>query len=120
MTPMPHCYFDFYQTKDIRNEPVAIGNFLDVAKVYAMQPVADGLSPEAAKHIIGVQANVWTEYITCPEYVEYMILPRMAALAEVQWMPESQKNFDAFKKRITSFRSIYDHYGWNVAPHLWK
>ena len=120
MTPMPHCYFDFYQTKDIRNEPVAIGNFLDVAKVYAMQPVADGLSPEAAKHIIGVQANVWTEYITCPEYVEYMILPSMAALAEVQWMPESQKNFDAFKKRITSFRSIYDHYGWNVAPHLWK
>ena len=120
MTPMPHCYFDFYQTKDIRNEPVAIGNFLDVAKVYAMQPIADGLSPEAAKHIIGVQANVWTEYITCPEYVEYMILPRMAALAEVQWMPESQKNFDAFKKRITSFRSIYDHYGWNVAPHLWK
>ena len=120
MTPMPHCYFDFYQTKEIRNEPVAIGNFLDVAKVYAMQPVADGLSPEAAKHIIGVQANVWTEYITCPEYVEYMILPRMAALAEVQWMPESQKNFDAFKKRITSFRSIYDHYGWNVAPHLWK
>ena len=85
-----------------------------------MQPVADGLSPEAAKHIIGVQANVWTEYITCPEYVEYMILPRMAALAEVQWMPESQKNFDAFKKRITSFRSIYDHYGWTVAPHLWK
>ncbi|MBB1551821.1 MAG: beta-N-acetylhexosaminidase [Prevotella sp.] len=120
MTPMPHCYFDFYQTKDIRNEPVAIGNFLDVAKVYAMQPIADGLSPEAAKHIIGVQANVWTEYITCPEYVEYMILPRMAALAEVQWMPESQKNFDAFKKRITSFRSIYDHYGWTVAPHLWK
>lgn len=120
MTPMPHCYFDFYQTKEIRNEPVAIGNFLDVAKVYAMQPIADGLSPEAAKHIIGVQANVWTEYITCPEYVEYMILPRMAALAEVQWMPESQKNFDAFKKRITSFRSIYDHYGWNVAPHLWK
>ena len=120
MTPMPHCYFDFYQTKDIRNEPVAIGNFLDVAKVYAMQPVADGLSPEAAKHIIGVQANVWTEYITCPEYVEYMILPRMAALAEVQWMPESQKNFDAFKKRITSFRNIYDHYGWTVAPHLWK
>ena len=120
MTPMPHCYFDFYQTKEIRNEPVAIGNFLDVAKVYAMQPVADGLSPEAAKHIIGVQANVWTEYITCPEYVEYMILPRMAALAEVQWMPESQKNFDAFKKRITSFRSIYDHYGWTVAPHLWK
>ena len=120
MTPMPHCYFDFYQTKDIRNEPVAIGNFLDVAKVYAMQPVADGLSPEAAKHIIGVQANVWTEYITCPEYVEYMILPRMAALAEVQWMPESQKNFDAFKKRITSFRSIYDHYGWTVAPHVWK
>ena len=120
MTPMPHCYFDFYQTKDIRNEPVAIGNFLDVAKVYAMQPIADGLSPEAAKHIIGVQANVWTEYITCPEYVEYMILPRMAALAEVQWMPESQKNFDAFKKRITSFRNIYDHYGWTVAPHLWK
>ena len=120
MTPMPHCYFDFYQTKETRDEPVAIGNFLDVAKVYAMQPVADGLSPEAAKHIIGVQANVWTEYITCPEYVEYMILPRMAALAEVQWMPESQKNFDAFKKRITSFRSIYDHYGWNVAPHLWK
>ncbi len=120
MTPMDHCYFDFYQTKDQVNEPVAIGNFLDVSKVYAMHPVADGLSPEAAKHIIGVQANVWTEYIGCPEYVEYMILPRMAALAEVQWMPEKQKNFDAFKKRVTSFRHIYDLYGWTVAPHLWQ
>ena len=120
MTPMPHCYFDFYQSKDIVNEPVAIGNFLDVAKVYAMQPVADGLSPEAAKHIIGVQANVWTEYIGCPEQVEYMILPRMAALSEVQWMPEKQKSFDAFKKRATSFRRIYDLYGWTVAPHLWQ
>ena len=120
MTPMDHCYFDFYQSKDQVNEPVAIGNFLDVAKVYAMHPVADGLSPEAAKHIIGVQANVWTEYIGCPEYVEYMILPRMAALSEVQWMPEKQKNFDAFKKRVTSFRHIYDLYGWTVAPHLWQ
>lgn len=120
MTPMDHCYFDFYQSKDQVNEPVAIGNFLDVAKVYAMHPVADGLSTEAAKHIIGVQANVWTEYIGCPEYVEYMILPRMAALSEVQWMPEKQKNFDAFKKRVTSFRHIYDLYGWTVAPHLWQ
>ena len=120
MTPMDHCYFDFYQSKDQVNEPVAIGNFLDVAKVYAMHPVDAGLSPEAAKHIIGVQANVWTEYIGCPEYVEYMILPRMAALSEVQWMPEKQKNFDAFKKRVTSFRHIYDLYGWTVAPHLWQ
>ena len=120
MTPMDHCYFDFYQTKDQVNEPVAIGNFLDVSKVYAMHPVADELSPEAAKHIIGVQANVWTEYIGCPEYVEYMILPRMASLSEVQWMPEKQKNFDAFKKRVTSFRHIYDLYGWTVAPHLWQ
>ena len=120
MSPMWHCYFDFYQSKDIVNEPVAIGNFLDVEKVYSFKPVAEGLTSGDARHIIGVQANVWTEFIGCPEHVEYMILPRMAALSEVQWMPEKQKSFDAFKKRVTSLRRIYDLYGWTVAPHLWQ
>lgn len=70
-------------------------------------------------HIKGVQANVWTEYIPYTNQVEYMVLPRMAALSEVQWLQPSEKNFEAFKKRVDSLRHIYELYGYNYADHLW-
>ena len=120
MTPNSPMYFDHYQTDKTNNEPLSIGGNSPVAKVYAFEPVAADLTAEEAKHILGVQANVWTEYIYSTQHVEYQILPRMAALAEVQWLQPDQKDFDAFKERVTRLKAIYDLNQWRVAQHLFK
>lgn len=85
MSPASHMYFDYYQTKDTYGEPLLIGGCSTVKNVYDYNPVPDSLDAKAAGHILGVQANLWAEYINCPSLVEYQVLPRMAALAEVQW-----------------------------------
>lgn len=118
MTPNTHCYFDFYQTGDTRNEPLAIGGCLPVSKVYELEPTA-GLTDKQAKHILGVQANLWTEYITTTEHVEYMVLPRMAALAEVQWTAAKQKDYRNFQKRVVHLMKLYHKNRWNYARHLY-
>ena len=84
-----------------------------------MDPAPDSLSAESKSHILGAQANLWTEYIPYTNQVEYMILPRMAALAEVLWTPVANKNYDAFVKRMTHLATIYDSYGYIYAPHIW-
>ena len=98
MSPSTSLYFDHYQSKNTGEEPMAIGGFSDVKNVYNAEPVAPELDAKAKAHIIGVQANLWTEYIASPNYAEYMVLPRMAALSEVQWLQPSEKNYDAFVK----------------------
>jgi hexosaminidase len=98
MSPTDFCYFDYYQAKS--GEPKAIGGFLNLEKVYSYEPVPDSLSEEEAKYIIGVQANMWTEYIETPGHVEYMLLPRLCALSETAWSPKGSKNFEDFSKRI--------------------
>lgn len=118
MTPNTHCYFDFYQTDDTRNEPLAIGGCLPVSKVYELDPTV-GLTDKQAKHILGVQANLWTEYITTTEHVEYMVLPRMAALAEVQWTAAKQKDYRNFQKRVVHLMKLYHKNRWNYAKHLY-
>lgn len=118
MTPNSHCYFDHFQSKDTKNEPYdAIGGFLPVEKVYSFNPT-NGLNEEQAKHILGAQANVWTEYMTSTQQVEYMILPRMAALAEVQWTEPSKKEYNNFLQRLNSLAKIYDRDGRNYAKHV--
>jgi len=107
MTPGDYCYFDHYQD-DPSSQPLAIGGLTTLKKVYSYNPLPDVLTDEEAEHILGTQANVWTEYITTPEQVEYMILPRMAALAEVNWTAPALKNWDDFKKRIKNHFKIYD------------
>lgn len=119
MTPNTHCYFDYYQTEDTADEPLAIGGFISVEKVYNLDPVA-GLTPEQAAHVLGVQANLWTEYITTTDYVEYMVLPRMAALAEVQWTSPDCKDFTSFLVRLPRLADLYQREGWNYATHLFK
>ena len=120
MTPNSPMYFDHYQTDKTNNEPLSIGGNSPTEKVYSFEPVAADLTPEEAKHILGVQANVWTEYIYSTQHVEYQILPRMAALAEVQWLQPDQKDFDAVKERVTRLKAIYDLNQWRVAQHLFK
>lgn len=118
MTPSSHLYFDYYQSKDVENEPKAIGGFIPIEMVYNYEPVPSSLTPEEAKHIIGVQANLWTEYIPNFRQVEYMELPRMAALAEVQWSAPTLKNYDAFLARLPQLVRIYDLMGYNYAKHV--
>ena len=120
MTPSSHVYFDHYQAKDTKHEPDAIGGCSPVDKVYSYEPLPDTLSTEAKSRIKGVQANLWTEYIPFTTQAEYMVLPRMAALAEVQWTPVAKKNFDDFSKRALRLSDLYDRYGYQYARHLWK
>ncbi len=119
MSPTTYCYFDYYQSENKDKEPMCIGGYLPVSKVYEFDAAPETLSDTAKKHILGVQANLWTEYISTTNMVEYMILPRMAALSEVQWTPVARKNFGEFVKRETHMTDIYDRCGYRYAIHLW-
>ncbi|MBK8500230.1 MAG: family 20 glycosylhydrolase [Flavobacteriales bacterium] len=99
MSPGSHCYFDHYQG-DPANEPLAIGGYTTVQKVYSYEPIPEELKPEQAKYILGAQGNVWTEYILTPEHVEYMAVPRMLALAEVLWTPKEKRDEKDFIRRL--------------------
>ncbi|WP_454958870.1 beta-N-acetylhexosaminidase [Capnocytophaga sputigena] len=119
MTPMSFCYFDFYQTDKTDKEPLAIGNYLPVERVYSFNPYPEALNKEQQKHILGVQANIWTEYIQTFKHVEYMALPRMAALAEVQWVdPSKPKDYQAFLQRLMRLLPIYEVEGYTYAKHI--
>lgn len=103
MTPGSHCYFDSYQS-DPTTQPEAIGGYLPLSKVYAYDPVPRELTTEEQKHILGVQANLWTEYIPTMEHAEYMLFPRLLALAEVAWSEPAAKDWNDFHRRLQ------DHY----------
>ncbi len=118
MTPTSHCYFDYYQSVH-PDEPLAIGGYLPLEKVYNYHPVPEELSEEEAKHILGAQGNVWTEYIKTPEQVEYMAFPRAIALAEVNWSGKDHKDFDRFTKRLIHHINWLKKRGVNVANHLY-
>ena len=118
MTPNTYLYLDYYQSKDIANEPFGIGGYLPVEKCYSYEPYPAGMSDEEKAHIIGVQANVWTEYIATEEHVHYMLLPRMTALAEVQWCDADRKDWDRFYNAADYFCSIYEMMGYNYAKHI--
>ena len=118
MTPTTHCYFDYYQS-DHPDEPLAIGGLLPVKKVYNYEPIPEELTADEAKYILGAQGNLWTEYITTMEKLEYMMLPRACALAEVVWSPKTSRNFDDFVERLTVHTKRLTDMGLNVANHLY-
>ncbi|RLT81603.1 beta-N-acetylhexosaminidase [Bacteroides acidifaciens] len=118
MTPNDYMYFDYYQSADKEQEPLAMGSGVTVEKVYGFEPVVTELENEEKKHILGVQANMWTEYIATPEHVEYMMVPRMAALAEVQWMMPEEKDYQEFLKRLNSLVGFYKRESVNYAKHV--
>ena len=120
MTPGHSVYFDHYQYKDKDNEPLAIGGLTTVHDVYRYEPLPIGLSADEQKYVLGAQANVWTEYMKTPEYVEYMILPRMTALSEIVWTPKEEKNWDDFDVRLQNIAKRYDAMGFNYAKHSIK
>ncbi len=120
MTPSSFLYFDYYQTMDTDNEPPAIGGYVPLEKVYSYEPVPQILTPEEAKHIVGIQANLWTEYIPTYSQVEYMELPRMAALSEVQWTMPEKKEYADFLKRLPGLIAVYDINQYNYAKHIFQ
>ena len=107
MTPTDYAYFDYNQG-DMKNEPISIGGFLPLERAYSYDPMPKELAPDEQKHILGVQANMWTEYLKTPEQVEYMLFPRMLALAENAWTRNEHKNYDLFLKRLPHQLAILD------------
>ena len=112
MTPVGPLYFDYYQTSKTWSEPTSFGGCNTLKKVYDFEPVAPDLPADKHHHILGAQANVWTEYITCEPQIQYQVLPRMAALAEVQWLQPQDKDYQDFKARLPHLVDIYKLYGW--------
>ncbi|MBC9796870.1 beta-N-acetylhexosaminidase [Sinomicrobium weinanense] len=102
LTPTSHCYLDYYQYKEDqeKKEPLAIGGYLPLQKVYSFEPVPEELTPEEEKYVLGSQVNLWTEYIETPEKVEYMEYPRAIAMAEVAWSAKENKDYDDFLYRL--------------------
>lgn len=115
MTPGKPVYFDHYQAGP-DGEPIAIGGMNTLKNVYDYEPVPKELNAEDAKYILGAQANLWTEYITTAEHVEYMILPRMPALAEVVWSPKENRNWNSFNKRLQNHFKAYGQKGLHYCP----
>ena len=120
MTPNTYCYFDYYQSKDRDNEPFAIGGFLPIKHVYDYEPLPANLTPEEQSYIWGVQCNVWTEYIPTFSQVQYMMLPRGAALSEVQWSLPEAKDYEKFRnERLPRLIKIYELYGYNYSRRIY-
>lgn len=111
MTPNQALYFDYYQGNP-KNEPLAIGGDLPIETVYAYEPVPTELTPEESRHVLGVQANVWTEYMPDFRQVQYMTLPRAAALAEIAWSNPASRDFAEFEKRLKPVLGQYDARQW--------
>lgn len=120
MTPTTYLYFDYYQTIDLKDEPFGIGGYVPVEKVYNYEPMPTELSDSEKKHIKGVQANLWTEYIKTFSHVQYMLLPRMGALSEIQWTEPEKKNYKEFLPRLGNLMKLYDNYGYNYATHIFN
>jgi hexosaminidase len=100
MTPLADCYFDHYQSTNQAAEPYAIGGYLPLHQVYDFEPMPAKLEWQYQAHILGAQANVWTEYMPSLNHVEYMVFPRLCALAEVVWSPKDARNWDDFTQRL--------------------
>jgi hexosaminidase len=115
MSPTSHCYFDYYQAKPIEEEPLAIGGYLPLEKVYSFEPVPDTLTEKEAEYILGAQANIWTEYIPDFKQVEYMIFPRMLAMSEVTWTLPENKNAEDFNSRVKDHKKIFEILGVNYS-----
>ncbi len=115
MSPNSNCYLDYYQSRDTDHEPLAIGGYLPLEKVYSLDPY-NQLNDEERKYIIGVQGNLWTEYIADYDYAQYMALPRLSAIAEVGWSYD-RKDYQSFLGRLPHLASLFDVYGYNYGRH---
>lgn len=119
MTPGSHCYFDYYQGEP-KNEPLAIGGYIPVEKVYSFNPTPKELNQEEAKYILGAQANVWTEYMEDAQKVEYMVFPRIMALSEVLWGTSNPEKYTNFQNRMIQQFPALDKKGINYSKAIFE
>ena len=117
MTPNAVCYLDHYQTKDTKNEPLAIGGYTPIEEIYNYEPIPSELDRSLHKYIIGAQGNVWTEYMKTSDHVEYMVFPRILALSEVVWA-DNRPSFEDFEKKVNDTYPILDRMNINYSQHL--
>lgn len=118
MSPNTFFYLDYYQSPDKENEPFGIGGYLPVEKSYSFEPITENITEEEKSHILGVQANLWTEYIKTKAHRDYMLLPRATALSEVQWCQPENKDFERFANSADDFTARYELMGYNYATHI--
>ena len=119
MAPNSHFYLDYYQTADpvANGEPLAIGRHLPLSKCYSFEPF-DQLDENEKAHIKGIQANMWTEYVATYDHIQHMVLPRIAALAEVAWSNENRTSYEVFLKRIEAgLLPVYESRGYNWSTY---
>lgn len=112
MAPTSHTYFDYYQGPSDK-EPLAIGGDLPLVKVYGFEPIPQDIAPEKTGHVLGVQGQLWGEFISTTRHLEYMAYPRAAALAEVGWSPKTAKNYENFLARLGRHLNRFDIAGIN-------
>ncbi|MBB2147770.1 glycoside hydrolase family 20 protein [Pedobacter gandavensis] len=115
MTPGSHLYLDSYQTNPI-GQPEAIGGYLPLKKVYSYQPIPTEIDPAKQKHVLGVQANVWAEYMPTANQVDYMVFPRVIALSEVAWTSIPQKSWEDFQSRLQKHYRLLQQLNVNYYP----
>lgn len=118
MTPNTYYYLDYHQGTDLDREPLGIGGYLPLKKCYSYEPYVGGMTDEEKSHILGVQANLWTEYIKTEEHIHYMLLPRIAALSEVQWCDADRKDYARFLDSMDEMCGLYASLGYNYAGHV--
>ena len=118
MTPYQYLYIDYYQSKDQENEPLAIGGYIPVERCYSFEPFTEEMTDEDKAHVIGVQANLWAEYICTQDHLEYMLLPRLSALSEVQWCAPENKIWERYLDSVDEVLNIYETAGYNYAKHI--
>ena len=119
MTPGSHCYFDHYQGNS-KNEPVAIGGYTNLEKVYSLNPIPSELTLEESKYIMGAQANLWAEYIKTPQHVEYMLFPRLLALSEAVWGTSNPSEYKNFENRVVQQFDKLDKKGINYSKAIFE
>lgn len=113
MTPSSYLYLDFYQA-DPKTQPLAIGGYTPIKRVYSYNPIPGALTPEEEKYILGAQANIWAEYIPDEQHMEYMAFPRLLALAEVAWTPQELRSWEDFKPRVNAHIPLLQQRGINT------
>lgn len=119
MSPNSYLYIDYSNSKELDKEPIGIGRrYNDLRRVYGYEPF-EGMPESARSHILGVQANVWTEYIASPEHLEYMLLPRLSALSEVQWCSGEARDYGRFLGSMEHMKAIYEKLGYTYCRYTW-
>ena len=120
MAPNTYTYFDYFQSQDKASEPLGIGGYVPLSKVYGYNPIPAELPAEQAHHVLGTQYQLWSEYIPNPAHLEYMAFPRACALSEVAWSPLASKDWERFTTSLATHLQRLDRLKVNYRSAQWE